>query len=315
MLSSYSRFLILFATVFFFKSLSHGQNAQALFENTQQFNQQPIPFSQAPQPGDSLPAGGAVSKNMQSDFGVQMLLKSEEKPQYFTAFTESSIFATDNVAFSHKNRQSDTFLVASTGFNFQRALSPQLQVDATIRGSLFRYCDFGALDFQSFDTGGGIVWSPQQLGLSLYGRYGFTKLYAAHSGDDFYTNHAITLGAQKSYSYSRSLSFAAGTSALWNFTDPAAAQRNEYSAYLACHAQLARKLTADLVYRLSWLEYHEDRSREDWRQSITLALRSNIKDWCAVSLIGFASFNDSNQNAFDYQVANVGASVGLEMKF
>ncbi len=263
----------------------------------------------------SLPAGGAVSKDIQSDFGVQMLLKSEEKPQYFTAFAESSIFATDNVAFSHRNRQSDTFLVASTGVNFQRVLSPQVQVDATIRGSLFRYSDFGALDFQSFDTGGGIVWNPPQLGLSIYGRYGFTKLYAAHTGDAFYTNHAVTLGAQKSYSYSRALSLTLGASALWNFTDPAAAQRNEYSAYLACHAQLASKLTGDLIYRLGWLDYSENRSREDWRQSITLALRSNVTDWCSVALIGFASFNDSNQNIFDYKVGNIGASVGVEMKF
>jgi hypothetical protein len=41
----------------------------------------------------------------------------------------------------------------------------------------------------------------------------------------------------------------------------------------------------------------------------------HVTDWCAVSAVSSFAHNDSNQDAFDYDVGNVGGALELSLKF
>ena len=263
----------------------------------------------------TLPAGDLLL-TQDDAFGTQQILKREEKIRPFSVFGEVAGFVTNNVALARRDRQDDSFLVATFGLSYRRAITSTLALEATARGAMFRYNEFSALDFQSIDAGGGLTWAPERLrGVVLYARYNFTDLIGARSGDTFFTNHTITLGAQRTWSLSRAQSLFAGASGQWAFADPEPAQRDEYSLYAGYQLQATRRLQAAVSYRYGYFIYREEGERKDHNQAASLSLRYDVSPWAAVTASTFFGVNRSNEEVFDYDVVNAGGGLGLTVQF
>jgi len=312
-----SRYLLrLLAVSVLAGTVAVAQNPQAQIEQSRQFSA-PIGLNVAPQQGvtDISAFGSAATPD--DAFGAQLILKEQERPKPFSAFAEIAGFVTNNVALVSRGEQDDQFLVASAGAAFSHRLAFNLRFDAGARASLYRYSEFNALDFQSIDVSGGITWSPPQLkGTEVLLRYTFTDLTTADGGDEFYKNHAILLGLQKIYPLARAHAIYGGISAQWSFADPEESGRDEYVAFLGYRVQATRKIEADLFYRYGYYDYRESElDRRDHNQTLSLTIRYAPVEWVSLSATSFAGINRSNEEAFDYDVLNVGLGLQVSMRF
>ena len=287
-----------------------AQQVQSLYENVQNFE-------------DIRRAGPARSGQVSpttansGDFGATVIQEPAEQPKLSLGATaEATWLFTDNVLFTKSGRTSDNFFSAAAGLNARYAISQEWEANTAIRGGLFRFDKIGALDFQNLDFHCGLTLAPSRMrGTAFYARYSFTELTAHHSGDVFYTNHAITLGAQRSFSFSRAHGITLGVSGQWAITDPADVQRDDYSLYAGYRLRIARDFTADVFYRMNYFVYRDSGDdRRDLRNSLSLNLRYEFNPNFALSGIGFYSFNESNRD-FDYRVGNLGATAGIEAHF
>ncbi len=287
----------------------HAQSGQSVTENA-------VNFEDIRRGGLSVPAHASVTSANGGDFG-NTVIREPSEPQKLTlgASADGSWFYTDNALFTKSGRKSDNYLAVSAGLSARYAISSEWEADTGIRGGLFRFDKFGILDFRNLDFHCGLTLSPKALpGTAFYTRYSFTELMANRSGDVFYTNHALTLGAQRSFTFSRAHGITLGVSGQWAVTDPTDVQRDDYNVYAGYKLRIARDFTADLLYRLNYFVYREDGARHDFRNSLSLNLRYEINPNLAVSAIGFYSFNDSDRD-FDYRAGNLGLSAGLQTQF
>lgn len=248
-------------------------------------------------------------------FGVQQILKRQERLRPFNVFADASVFFTNNVALTRRDYQHDAFLTATFGASIQRPLTDALTLELTVKGGVFRYDKFTELDFESVDAGGGVSYRLRQLwNLTLFARYNFTDLISGESGDEFFQNHTFTLGAQKTFDLSRAHSIVTGLSGQWGISDPSLAERDEYTAYTGLQVQATRHLESDLFYRLSYFDYREN-DRHDINQTITLSVRYTLGDWFSINATSYFGTNSSNQSTFDYDVINIGGGLGASLKF
>ena len=295
---------------------ARAQTAQTRIEQARQFNAPPTATdSRTREVVSDFPASETI---VQADdaFGAQRILKEQERPRFFNAFAEVSAFFTNNVALTDRAREQDAFLVANFGMSYRRPLANNLQFEAVARGALFRYDEFDALDFNSFDAGAGLTWTPPQLkGVALFVRYNFTDLFSDSTGDKFFENHAVAIGAQKVWALSRTHAVFAGASAQFGFADPAEAQRDEYGGYAGYHWQATPALSADLFYRYGYFVYREEGQRRDHNQAFSFGLRYDVTRWMTVSGSSFVGVNRSNVGVFDYEVLNAGGGLGLSLRF
>ena len=287
-----------------------AQQVQSLYENVQNFED--IRSTSPARAGRISPP--AVSSR---DFGDTVVQEPAEQPKLsLSATADATWLLTDNVLFTKSDRKSDNFFSASTSLKARYSISPEWEADTAIRGGLFRFDRIGALDFQNLDFHCGLTIAPSRMrGTAFYARYNFTELTTHHSGDVFYTNHAITLGAQRSFSFSRAHGITLGVSGQWAITDPSDVQRDDYSVYAGYRLRVARDFTADLFYRMNYFVYRDSSDdRRDLRNSVSLNLRYEFNPSLAFSAIGFHSFNESNRD-FDYRAGNLGATAGVEVHF
>lgn len=296
--------------------LAHAQNRQAQIDQSRLL-QTPV-VSASSKPGTASDQSALSDLLIEPDdaLGAQRFLKSQQNVRPFAAAAELFGFKTNNVGLARRDTQSDEFLVASTAFSYRTALGERAALDVSIRGSIFRYNEFRTLDFNSIDAGLGLTWVPAKMrGVALFGRYNFTELFSEHDGDAFFENHTVTIGAQKNFVLGRAHYFFGGLSAQAGFADPAAAQRDEYSAYGGYHVDLTQNLEADIAYRYGFFLYREEGSRRDHNQSVTIALKYNVTDWFSVVATSFFGWNRSNQRIYDYDVVNGGVGLGVTARF
>lgn len=248
-------------------------------------------------------------------FGIQQLLRDAERVRPFRAFADISAFVTSNVALTRKNPLSDSFLIATFGFEYRRPLPHGFQIETSLRFATFRYNEYRQLDFSSVDAGIGVSYHSAKLGgIDLFTRYGFNELLSAETNDVFFTNHAVLLGAQKVISFSQAHYAYVGASGHLGFADPQESERSELSAFAGYHLLATRHLEADLLYRYAYLRYAEG-GRGDHNQTVSLGLRYRFTDWCIASATSYAGWNRSNQSVFDYDTANAGVGLTLSLEF
>ena len=60
--------------------------------------------------------------------------------------------------------------------------------------------------------------------------------------------------------------------------------------------------------------YHQN-GRDDVNEILSLTATYRLTNWCSVSAISSFAHSDSNQDVFDYDVANVGGVIALSAKF
>ena len=249
-------------------------------------------------------------------FGEQVILKRQERTRPFSAFAEIGAFVTNNVALAKRDAQEDSFLVATSAASFADRLTKTIRFDARAQASLYRYNEFRELDFQSTDLSAGVTWAaPVLRGVDVSARYTFSDLTTAERTREFYKNHAILLGVQKTIPFSRAQFVYFGASAQWSFADPKQTGRNEYVGYTGYRAQLTRRIDADLYYRYGYYVYRYGLGRRDENHTISLSIHYRPTDWLNISASTFFGANRSNREAFDYDVMNAGLGIQCSMQF
>lgn len=264
---------------------------------------------------DAAPAPPGEVSAKESDAGEQWLLKMRPERHLYSLSASASGQYTDNVALTRRGGIPERYLIADAGGSARIPLASWLQGELDLRFSIFRYEEFRQLDFNSIDAGTGLSASISSLwGLSPFLRYNFTALFSDETGDTFFKNHTVTLGAQKIFSLAPAHYIWTGGAAAFGFSDPAAARRNEYSLFAGYHLDATRALGLDLSYRIAWLQYVEG-DRDDLNQSVSLGLRYRAADWLSASGSVSYTHNVSNSATFDYQAFNTGVGLSLSIRF
>ncbi len=259
-----------------------------------------------PQSDSSDPADGS--------FGSQEILKSQPKVLAFTLSSDASIFYTSNVALTDRGTTADSFLVVNAALSYDHAIAPDLGFQIGVRSSLFRYNETRVLDFEGFGGGTGWQWSPAWAHeIAFTARYDFSELIDSH-GHEILSDNEFLVGAQRVFVLGRAHAFLVGVIGSAGITTPATSEREQLALNLAYRIQLARKLSADIGYRLSGLFYTQG-GRHDFNQFLNLSLNYQLTRFANLGAFWSLGRNESNVNAFDYEVFTGGGGVSLNVKF
>jgi len=277
-------------------------------EQAQQFNIAPLTQGVQVQQSGLIPAGMAPPSPGDADLGQQVLLKEREKASPFSSFASLSGFFTNNAALTNVNRVSDYFFVGEVGASYQPRISNDLVAEFTVREATFRYAHYGQLDFESLNAGCGLTYTSHTLGdVAFSARFNFNMLTDGTVHDVFFKNETLTLAAFRSFPIKRAQAFYAGISALFSWSQPVDPGRDEFGITAGYHVNWSRSFSTDLFYRPALFDYPH--GRNDWNQTLTLALRWDLTRWLSVTGTLSEDFDNSNDHIYNYQVFNPG--VGL----
>jgi hypothetical protein len=263
--------------------------------------------------GNALPESESTTSNDDS-FGAQQILKSQEQPRPFLASGGISFIYTDNVALTRKGTRDDAFAVVDAGLAWSPKLANNLEATVGLHAAIFRYVDTTALNFENLGASAGFSWSPPALrGLAIFGRYDFTELLDSDS-HELLTEHAFTLGVQKSVSFGRSHGITLGVLGIAGLSDPGDAQRQQISAFLDYRLQLTRKLETDLLVRPA-VQFYDKAERTDFNQVVSGSVRYRFNQWADANAFLSYGLNRSERAAFDYGALTTGGGAAINIKF
>lgn len=277
------------------------------------------------QPDDSrslgeLSTGVAPASPGDPDLGEQVILKRQQKATPWTVTAETSLNFTSNIGLVDRGAQSDTFFLGQIAVSYQRKLRENLLIEATVSQGFFRYDKFPAFDFDSLNAGVGLTYYVK--GLALSARYNYNRLTDGSQHLEFFRQHSITLGIQKTIALNSAVFTYFGGTARINWNEPLNTQRDEFALYLGGRAALTRTITLDAFYRVALFNYNfpfgtapNTRDRRDINQTLSLAVRYQPRPWFSASASFSFGLNHSNTNPFDYRVANGGLTLGLLFRF
>jgi len=248
------------------------------------------------------------------DLGEQVILKRRDKKTPFRFVVDLTGFYTSNAALTDKRAAEDLFLVAQAALSYQTQIATDFYAEVTIREASFRYAKLDELDFESLNAGAGLTYICRPLWeLALSARYNFNRLTDGSQHNEFFKNHTLTLGAQKTFELSKAHYVYAGYASTLGWSEPVAPQRNEHGFYLGYHANLTRTLSADVNYRVAYFDYLHNRG--DWNQNVAVSLKWEATQWLNVSASASLGMNDSNRDPFDYQVFSGGVGITASLSF
>ena len=209
----------------------------------------------------------------------------------------------------------DNFFLADLGVAWTRPISQNFALNVGVRQQVFRYDRFSAFDFNGLNIGAGASYLlPGLGGIVLTGAYSYDRLTDRHQ-NEFYTNHMLSIGLQKTWVLSRAHNiFAAYDSDFSVATDPGNQRYHYHRLSIGYNVDLTRRFSGHLAYRLMLADYGTI-GRLDVDNLLSLGFVYKITPWCNVSAIGSYIFNSSNRPAFEYQVGNVGANLGFSLRF
>lgn len=257
----------------------------------------------------------AVSSPGDDDIGVQQMLKERERVKHWLVFGEVGGYYTSNVALLNQFVEDDAFLVTGFGVSYQHEIGGSLLLTGAVRQQFFRYDEFSVLDFDSFNVSAQLTYILREFyEVAFFVRYNYNILTQPTLSDEFFNNHTVTFGAQKSFALSRAHYWYTGADAVLSWADPSIAGRNEYGFFLGYGAQLTRALNASFFYRFGYFDY-EAGGRHDINNSITAALAYTFFEHFTISGSVSSTWNNSNIDVFDYDVVTPGGALQAQLRF
>ncbi len=251
------------------------------------------------------------------DLGEQAILKRSSRYQPWTFFAAIPISYTSNVALSSMNEQGDVLFTPSVGISFSPKLTRTLFANISVSQQFFYYDRFDDLDFGSFDFRAGLNYSiPQWRNLIVRADYAFNRLTSGDGLDDeFYTSHSLNFGAEMPFRLGRAQQLSVGVDLSFNLdSDPEGPGRHEYGAFAAYSLALTRSFSLGAGLRLAVRDYVEG-DRTDLSASFALNASYRITRWLSANASASFASNESNQEGFDYDVANLGGAFSLTLRF
>ncbi len=251
------------------------------------------------------------------DLGEQAILKRSTRYEAWTFYAAIPVSYTSNVALSRTNEQDDLLFTPSVGLTFAPRLARNLYGNISVGQQFFYYDRFDDLDFGSFDARAGLSYSlPQWHNLILRADYAFNRLTSGDGLDNaFFTNHSLNLGAEVPFRFGRAQQLSLGVDLSFNLeADPEPPGRHDYSAFAAYSFLLTRSFSASAVARVAVRDYVET-DRTDVSGIFAVSANYRLTKWLSANASANYVVNRSNQEVFDYDVANVGAALSLVFRF
>jgi hypothetical protein len=274
------------------------------------------PFGPAGLP-EGVEDGHAASSPNDADIGEQEILKRTTEYQPLTLSLGSPIFYTSNVALTRSGEKSDVVIAPVVGASYDPQITRTLYGHVGAWEQIFYYGKYTGFNFGSLDAQAGLnYFLPQFHNLILRGWYDFNRLTSDDRlGDEFFSNHALIFNAELPFQFSRAQQLSVGADANISVgADHQSPRRNDYEGYVGYSASLTRAFTINAVGRVVVRDYHQN-GRTDVSEIISAAATYHLTNWCSISAISSFAHSDSNQDVFDYNVANVGGAIALTAKF
>ncbi len=291
---------------------ARGQQAVSPIEQARLFQQLPTTANmEVDANGTAL---GDEETSSDDSFGKQLILKSQPRVRTFVVSGDASVFYTNNVALTRRDKIDDAFFAANAGVVWTPRLTPHLEAQFAAHGSIFRYHTTSALDFENLGIGAGLFWSPDHCaGVSLFAHYDFIELLNRHS-EEILRDHEFTLGAQKIFPFGRAHSLVAGATVMAGLSTPHSAQRDQAGLFLAYRLQVTRSLEAEILYRFAG-NFYNDSGRVDRNQVLSATVRYRVREWADINAFFSFADNRSDDSAFDYDAAVNGGGVGVTIRY
>lgn len=269
------------------------------------------------------------------DIGVQAILHRKDKFKSFTVFGNASGYYTDNVFLTKDQQFYDRYMAGEVGASYTPKFTDRFFGEVTLKQQFFRYDNYSVLDFDGQVGTVGLTYIvPELEDTAVFLRYTYTRLTRSNNdsvasngdleedGTEFYKNHGVTFGAQKSWELSKAHYVFLGSTVDLGYTDwddPAVAspQRNDYALFTGYRANITRNFEAQLFYRLAMEDYTKvpQEDRVDLKNLVSVSFVYNWTDWLNLTVNSSFVFNDSNWNANSYEAATYGSTLGLNYRF
>lgn len=264
----------------------------------------------APEPGYAPPSPA------DDDLGEQRLLVPDSRYKSLTLFANASEFYTTNAELTNGGVQGDWFTALQFGATWLPRIAGNLYGEVSALQQLYRYADLSGLSFNSLDLGAGLIYVFRDFGdLSVFARYNYNLLTDASASESIFYQQTIRMGLQKPFVFSRAHSATIAFNTDLNLDGwPDYALRNRFALLAGYQANLTRRLQANLFYQIAYFPFL-DTNRRDWNQILSAGLAYNFTPWFSLNASVSASFNDSSDNFYTYDVLNTGAGVSAMLKF
>ncbi len=279
-----------------------------------------------PAPVPSGPEGGNVTGAPgDSELGEQQILKRVDEYQPFTISAGMPFYWTSNVALTRSGEQSDFVVAPSAAAFYEPRITNTLYGLVDVREQLFYYDKFDNFNFGSFDFEVGLRYLvPQWHNLLLRIEYDYNRLTEKNTFAAFFQNHACIIDAEIPFRFGRAqtltlgtdlnISMAASESHQAPNINAISAQRSDYAVYLGYSAFLTRSFYVNAVGTFVVRQYYQG-GRDDISEILALTANYRVNKYLTLSAVSTLAASQSNQSVFDYQVANLGGAVALQVKF
>lgn len=249
------------------------------------------------------------------DLGEQAILKRQEHYRAFTVTLATPILYTSNVALVRSGEEHDFIIAPEFGITYAPRISRTLFATFALEQQQFFYSRFGELDFGSFDARAGLSYvAPKLRDLLLRAEYTYNRL-TSDGFDEIFSDHSLFLSAELPFRIGRAQQVSVGTNAkIVLDTNPEQPGRHDFEGYVGYSAALTRSLTLTAVGRLAVREY-VDGDRTDVSEVLALGATYRFNKWLSASATSTLAWNQSDDDVFEYDVANVGAALAFSYRF
>ena len=250
-----------------------------------------------------------------SDLGAQFILPAGDPILPWRLFATAAEYYTTNVTLARNNKQGDGYFFGEVGARYESKLSDSLSFEAIVREGFFRYHSLSAQNFNSLNAGAGVFYNLADLwDITLFGRYNFEWDTNSRSSRDLFTEHTLTVGAQKNFAWPGGNFIYVGYSSIFGWAQQFAAQRNEHGLYIGAQAHLTKSLDADVYTRFAIFDYRQG-GRKDFNGSVTAALTYHFNKQFSANASFTYVIDRSNRSVSNYDAATTGGGVNFKYQF
>ena len=308
--------------VLFFTLANEGLAQTA---NQAQLTREQAPSAFPPTVPSGAEGGNVAAAPGDAELGEQQILKRVEEYQPFTISVGAPFYWTSNVALTRSGEQSDFVVAPAAAAFYEPRITDTLYGLIDVREQLFYYNQFDNFNFGSFDFEVGFRYIvPQWHNLLLRVEYDYNRLTEKNTFAAFFQNHGFIIDAEIPFRFGRAQTLTLGADA--NISAAAteshhapninaiSAQRSDYAVYLGYSAFLTRSFFVNALGTLVVRQYYEG-GRDDISEILALTANYRVNKYLTLSAVSTLAASQSNQSVFDYQVANLGGAVALQVKF
>ncbi len=275
------------------------------------------PLVQSTTPSTGMADNEVPASPNDTDLGEQQILKRAETYLPFTVSSTTPVFFTSNVALTNSNEVSDVVVAPLVSAFYDPRIIGNLYALLGAQEQIFYYGKYTEFNFGSLDCEAGLTYLlPQYHNLMVRAWYDFNRLtFSDQLGNEFFSNHQILFDAELPFRLGRAQQVTLGADTNLSVgADHQSPRRNDYEGYVVYSVGLTRSFSIEAAGRVVARVYHQN-GRTDVSEILSATASYHLTNWCSLSAISSFAHSDSNQEVFDYNVANLGGELQLSLKF